>query len=103
MAGNTWRARRGGQNPVLGRERFIPAGQSCYSELVSENAGSMWRDFGGSLLWEGGASGCVSRLFPPHSPWTQMKQFASRGQNRQVCDAQTRSACRAVLCKEAAD
>lgn len=62
MAGNTWRARRSGQNPVLGRERFILAGQSCYSELVLENAGSIWRDFGGSiwrdsggsLLWEGG-------------------------------------------------
>ena len=112
MAGNTWRARRGGQNPVLGGERFILAGQSCYSELVLENVGSIgrdfegsiWRDSGGSLLsWGGGVSGCVSRLFPPHSPWMQTKQFVSRGQSRQVCDAQTWSACRAVLCKEAAD
>ena len=74
MAGNTWRARRGGQNPVLGGERFILAGQSCYSELVLQNVGSIerdlggsiWRDSGGSLLsWGGRCLGVFLGYFLP--------------------------------------
>lgn len=74
--------------------------QAVFGGILEEVFGGI---LGEVFFGRGGASGCVSRLFPPHCPWTQMKQFASRGQKRQVCDAQTRSACRAVLCKEAAD